>query len=142
MKSIKPAIFYAVVSLLWAGISIYTTVLYSDAWFALVFTIVPLAFMTFEIYEYRISRKAYKKFLEEERAKLGLIDTPIETEEPEIIEEDDDDEKYEEYIEYAEEMEALEEIDADSGKSYCPFCGNYAVNSEKICESCGEKVNE
>ncbi len=142
MKSIKPAIFYAVVSLLWAGISIYTMTLYSGAWFALVFTIVPLVFMAFEIYEYRISRKAYKKFLEEERAKLGLTDTPIETEDIEIIEDEEDDEEYKEYIEYAEEMEEISEFDNDSGKGYCPFCGNYAVNSEKICESCGEKVNE
>ena len=52
------------------------------------------------------------------------------------------DERDAEIIKHAEEMEALEEFDADSGKGYCPHCGNYAVNSEKICESCGEKVNE
>lgn len=137
MKSIKPAILYALLSLLWAGISIY-----AKAWFMLVFTIVPIIFMAIEIYEYRISRKLYKKFLEEERAKLGLTDKPIETEEPEIIEEDEDDEEYEEYLEYAEEMEALEEFDVDSGKEYCPYCGNYGVNSDKKCESCGEKVTE
>lgn len=135
MKSIKPAIFYALLSLLWAGISIY-----AKAWLMLIFTVVPLIFMAIEIHEYRLSRKYYKKFLQEERAKLGLTDKPIETEE-EIIEEDDD-EEYKEYLEYAEEMEELEEFDADSGKGYCPFCGNYAVNSEKICESCGEKVIE
>ena len=142
MKIIKPAIFYGIVSLLWAGISIYAMTVRTVAGFMLIFTIVPLVFMGYEIYEYRISRKAYKKFLAEERAKLGLTDTPIETEEPEIVEEDDDDEEYKEYLEYAEEIEELQEFDNDSGKGYCPFCGNYAVNSEKICDSCGEKVNE
>lgn len=136
MKSIKPAVFYAFLFLLFAGLSIYT-----KAWFMLVFTLVPLGFMAFEIYEYRISRKFYKKFLEEERAKLGLIDVPIEAEAHEIIEEDEDDEEYAEYLEYAEEIEELEEFDSDSGKGYCPHCGNYAVTANR-CESCGEEVIE
>lgn len=134
MKSIKPAIFFAAVALFWAGVSIY-----AKAWFALIFTVVPLIMMGYEIYEYRLSRKYYKKFLEEERAKLGLTDAPIKCEEPEIIEEDEEDE---EYLKYAEEIESLEKFDADSGKEYCPHCGNYSVNSDKICESCGERVIE
>lgn len=137
MKSIKPAIFYALLSLLWAGISIY-----AKAWFMLIFTIVPIIFMALEIHEYRLSRKYYKKFLQEERAKLGLTDKPIETEDPEIIEDDEDDEEYAEYLEYAAEMEELEKFDADSGKGYCPHCGNYGVNDEKLCEACGERVTE
>ena len=52
------------------------------------------------------------------------------------------DDEYAEHLENAEEIEELEEFDADSGKGYCPHCGNYGVNSEKICESCGEKVIE
>ncbi len=143
MKSIKPAIFFAFVSLLWAGVSIYAmTLQISVGLIMLAFTLVPLAFMGYEIYEYRVSRNAYKKFLEEERAKLGLTDTPIESDEPEFIEDEEDDEEYQEYIEYAEEIEELREFDNDSGKGYCPYCGNYSVNSEKICESCGENVNE
>ena len=51
-------------------------------------------------------------------------------------------EKHPEAVAYEREMEEISEFDNDSGKGYCPFCGNYAVNSEKICESCGEKVNE
>ena len=136
MKSVKPAIFFAVVALLWAGVSIY-----AKAWLMLIFTVVPLVMMGYEIYEYRLSRKYYKKFLNEERAKLGLIDTPIKSEEPEIIEEEEDDDD-EEYLKYAEEMEELEKFDADCGKGYCPNCGNYGVNSDKICEVCGEKVVE
>ena len=137
MKTLEDAITIAVVGVIWAAISIF-----SEMWFMLIFTIIPIVCTGFEIHDYCLSRKAYKKFLEEERAKLGLTDTPIETEEPEIIDEEDDDEEYKEYIEYAEEMEEIGEFDNDSGKGYCPFCGNYAVNSEKICESCGEKVNE
>ncbi len=137
MKTLEEAITFAVIGVIWAAVSIC-----SKVWFMLIFEIVPIVCMGFEIYDYCFSRKAYKKFLEEERAKLGLTDTPIETEDIEIIEEDDDDEEYKEYLEYAEEMEELSEFDNDSGKGYCPHCGNYGVNSEKVCESCGEKVNE
>lgn len=53
----------------------------------------------------------------------------------------EDDEEYAEYLEYAEEIEELEEFDSDSGKGYCPHCGNYAVTANR-CESCGEEVIE
>lgn len=43
---------------------------------------------------------------------------------------------------YEREMEELEEYDADSGKEYCPNCGNFSVNPDKICEACGKKVTE
>lgn len=137
MKTLETAITFAVIAVIWAAISIF-----SKMWFLLIFIIVPIVGMAYEIYEYRLSRKHYKKFLQEERAKLGLTDKPIETEDTEIIEDDEDDEEYAEYLEYAEEMEALEGFDADSGKGYCPHCGNYGVNAEKICEACGEKVTE
>ncbi len=140
MKSIWDAISYAILSFLWAGISIYTMTLHSKAWIMLIFTIVPLIFMAAEIHEYRISRKYYKKFLQEERVKLGLTDKVIETNDSEPEEEEEFDERDAEIIRHAEEIEALEIYDADSGKGYCSFCGNYAVNSEKICESCGEKA--
>lgn len=138
MKTLGTTVLFAFLAVIWAGISIF-----SKMWFLLIFTIVPIVGMAYEIHEYRLSRKYYKKFLQEERAKLGLTDTPIETEEPEIIEEDDeDDEEYAEYLEYAEEIEELEKFDADSGKGYCPHCGNYGVNDQKRCEACGEKVTE
>lgn len=76
-----------------------------------------------------ILRKRYKKNPEEYEAM-------IEEEEKEW------EEKHPEAVEYEQEMEEIRDFDNDSGKGYCPFCGNYAVNSEKICESCGEKVNE
>ncbi len=50
------------------------------------------------------------------------------------------DEEDEELTEEGKELEQIEEYDNDSGKGYCSFCGNYSVNSEKICESCGEKA--
>ena len=46
----------------------------------------------------------------------------------------------EELTEEEIELEQIKDFDSDSGKGYCPHCGNYGVNSEKICESCGEKV--
>ncbi len=63
-------------------------------------------------------------------------------EEYEAMIEEEEDEENPETAEYEREMEEISEFDNDSGMGYCPFCGNYAVNSEKICESCGEKVNE
>ena len=140
MKSIKPAIFYAIVSLLWAGIAIYAMKLHSTAWIMLIFTIVPIVFMSVEIYEYRLSRKYYKKFLQEERAKLGLTDKIVETDDIEPEEDEEYDERDAAIIKWEEEIETLEKYDADSGKGYCPYCGNYAVSSEKICDACGEKV--
>lgn len=142
MKSIWDVISYAILSLLWTGISIYTMTLNSKNWIMLIFTVVPLIFMAFEIHEYRISRKYYKKYLQEERMKLGLTDKVVETEDTEPEEEEEYDERDAEIIRQAEEFGALEEYDADSGKGYCPHCGNYGVNSDKICESCGEKVTE
>lgn len=142
MKSIWDVISYAILSLLWAGISIYTMTLDSKNWIMLIFTAVPLIFMAFEIHEYRISRKYYKKYLQEERVKLGLTDKVVETEDSEPEEDEEYDERDAEIIRQAEELEALEEYDSDSGKGYCPHCGNYGVNSDKICESCGEKVTE
>ena len=44
-------------------------------------------------------------------------------------------------IKHGEEIEELEEYDIDSGKEYCPNCGNYAVSGGR-CEACGEKVTE
>lgn len=76
-----------------------------------------------------IRRRHYEKNPEEYEAM-------IEEEEKEW------EEKHPEAVEYEQEMEEIREFDNDSGKGYCPFCGNYAVNSEKICDSCGEKVNE
>ena len=76
-----------------------------------------------------ILRKRYEKNPEEYEAM-------IEEEEKEW------EEKHPEAVAYDREMEEIGEFDNDSGKGYCPFCGNYAVNSEKICGSCGEKVNE
>lgn len=76
-----------------------------------------------------ILRKRYKKNPEEYEAMIEE-------------EEEEWEEKHPEAVAYEREMEALEEFDADSGKGYCPHCGNYGVNAEKICESCGEKVIE
>ncbi len=74
-----------------------------------------------------ILRKRYKENPEEYEAMLEE-------------EEEEWEEKNPEAAAYEREMEALEEFDNDSGKGYCPHCGNYGVNADKICESCGEKV--
>lgn len=76
-----------------------------------------------------VLRKRYKEKPEEYEAMLEEEEKKWE-------------EKHPEAVEYEQEMEEIRDFDNDSGKGYCPFCGNYAVNSEKICESCGEKVNE
>lgn len=39
------------------------------------------------------------------------------------------------------ELEQIKGYDVDSGKGYCPHCGNYAVTDGR-CEVCGEKVTE
>ena len=39
------------------------------------------------------------------------------------------------------ELEQIKEYDVDSGKGYCPHCGNYSV-ADGRCEVCGEKVTE
>lgn len=106
----------------------------------LIFNIVFLVFAIVYGVEASTSRKYYKIYLAEERAKLGLDDMPIDTDDSEISD-GDDDEEYAEYLEYAQEIEEIEEYDSDSGKDYCPHCGNYSV-SDGICEICGEKVTE
>ncbi len=142
MKSIKPAIFYGVIALLWASVAVYVMTRDSKSgWIMLIFTIAPLIIMAYEIYEYRISRKYYKKFLQEERAKLGLTDIVVETDDFEPEEEEEYDERDAEIIRQAEEIEKLEKYDVDSGLGYCPHCGNYAVTDGR-CEVCGEKVTE
>lgn len=50
------------------------------------------------------------------------------------------DDEPEELTEEEKELEQIESYDVDSGLDYCVHCGNYSVNSEKICESCGEKA--
>ena len=142
MKSIKPAICFAIIALLWAGASVYVMILDSKSgWIMIIFTIAPIIAMASEFYEYRLSRKYYKKFLQEERAKLGLTDKVIETDDFEPEEEEEYDEIDAEIIRQAEEIEKLEKYDVDSGKGYCPHCGNYSV-TEGRCEVCGEKVTE
>ena len=139
MKSIKPAICYGVIALLWAGASVYVMTLDSKSgWIMLIFTIAPLIIMAYELYEYRLSRKYYKKFLQEERAKLGLTDEVIETDDFEPEEEEEYDERDAAIIKYEEELEKLEKYDVDSGLDYCAACGNYSVKDGR-CEVCGEK---
>lgn len=60
---------------------------------------------------------------------------------PEAYEAQFEDEENEEQEKYYEELEECEQFDSDSGKGYCPYCGNYAVTANK-CESCGEEVTE
>lgn len=119
----------------WSSVCIY-----GQVWFMLIFNIVFLVFAIVYGVEASTSRKYYKIYLAEERAKLGLDDMPIDTDDSEIAD-GDDDEEYAEYLEYAQEIEEIEEYDSDSGKDYCPHCGNYSV-SDGICEICGEKVTE
>lgn len=57
---------------------------------------------------------------------------------------EEDPEAYE--MQFADEEEIEEEpieaqYDVDSGKGYCPHCGNYSV-SENKCEVCGKEVTE
>ena len=59
----------------------------------------------------------------------------------EINDESEIDERDALIIKHGEEIEELEEYDTDSGKEYCPHCGNYAVSGGR-CEACGEKVTE
>ena len=119
----------------WSSVCIY-----GQVWVGLALNIVFLVFAVHYGIEASTSIKYYKKYLAEERAKLGLDDMPIDTEDSELDDEDDD-EEYAEYLEYAQEIEELEEYDSDSGKGYCPHCGNYSV-SDGSCEICGEKVTE
>ncbi len=96
--------------------------------FGIVF-VLGAVFLVYQIAKEKRLRKLYEENPEEYEAM-------IEEEEKEW------EEKHPEAVEYEQEMEEIREFDNDSGKGYCPFCGNYAVNSEKSCESCGEKVNE
>lgn len=84
-------------------------------------------FLVYQIAKEKRLRKLYEENPEEYEAM-------IEEEEKEW------EEKNPEAVEYEKEMEEIRDFDNDSGKGYCPHCGNYAVNSEKTCESCGEKV--
>ncbi|MBQ8764101.1 MAG: hypothetical protein IJZ07_08355 [Clostridia bacterium] len=86
-------------------------------------------FLVYQIAKEKRLRKLYEENPEEYEAM-------IEEEEKEW------EEKNPEAVEYEKEMEEIRDFDNDSGKGYCPFCGNYSVNSEKTCESCGEKVDE
>lgn len=128
-------ILFIIGAVFWSAVCIY-----GEIWIGLIFNIVFLVFaVTFGV-EASTSIKYYKKYLAEERAKLGLADMPVETDDSETVD-DDDEEEYAEYLEYAQEIEEIEEFDSDSGKDYCPYCGNYSVSDGK-CESCGEKVTE
>ena len=87
-----------------------------------------LEYFLFLLYQFIREKKRRKLYEEDPEAYNAMIEAE-EKENPEA-------EAYE------REMEEIEEYDADSGKGYCPHCGNYGVNSDKICESCGEKVTE
>lgn len=90
------------------------------------FGIAFVAAAVFLIYQIVKDRKLRKLYEEDPDAYNAMIEA-AEEENPEI-------EAYE------QEMEEIEDYDSDSGKGYCSFCGNYGVNSEKICEFCGEKA--
>ncbi len=94
--------------------------------FGIIF-VLGAVFLVYQIAKEKRLRKLYEENPEEYEAM-------IEEEEKEW------EEKHPEAVEYEKEMEELEEFDNDSGKGYCPHCGNYGVNADKICESCGEKV--
>lgn len=96
--------------------------------FGIVFVLASV-FLIYQIAKEKRLRKLYEENPEEYEAM-------IEEEEKEW------EEKHPEAVEYEQEMEEIREFDNDSGLGYCPYCGNYGVNSEKICESCGEKVIE
>ena len=84
-------------------------------------------FLIYQIAKEKRLRKLYEENPEEYEAMIEE-------------EEEEWEEKHPETVEYEKEMEEIRDFDNDSGKGYCPFCGNYAVNSGKTCESCGEKV--
>ncbi len=96
--------------------------------FGIIFVLGAL-FLIYQIAKEKRLRKLYEENPEEYEAMVEE-------------EEEEWEEKNPEAVEYEQEMEELRDFDNDSGKGYCPFCGNYGVNSEKICESCGEKVDE
>lgn len=90
------------------------------------FGIVFVAAALFLVYQI-IREKKLRKLYEEDPEVYNAMIEAEEEENPEA-------EAYE------NEMKEIEEYDSDSGKGYCSYCGNYSVNSEKICESCGEKA--
>lgn len=90
-----------------------------------IFFILGAVFLVFQFFKERKLRKLYE---EDPEAYNAMIESE-EEENPEAQA-------------YEREMEELEEYDADSGMGYCPHCGNYGVNADKICEACGEKVTE
>lgn len=91
------------------------------------FGIVFLLSAVFLFYQFFKERRLRKLYEQDPEAYEAMIEEE-EEEDPEVAA-------------YEREMEELEEFDADSGKGYCPHCGNYAV-TENRCESCGEKVTE
>lgn len=135
VSHIIKCILFIIGAIFWSAVCIY-----GQVWIGLIFNIVFLSFAVIFGVEASTSLKYYKKYLAEERAKLGLADMPVETDESEISDEDDE-EEYAEYLEYTQEIEEIEEYDSDSGKGYCPYCGNYSVSDGK-CEICREKVTE
>ena len=95
--------------------------------FGIVFVLGAL-FLLYQFIREKKLRKFYEENPEEYEAKLEE-EKKWEEENPEAVE-------------YEREMDEIEDFDSDSGKGYCPHCGNYAVNTDKICDSCGEKVTE
>ena len=94
--------------------------------FGIIF-VLGAVFLIYQIAKEKRLRKLYEENPEEYEAMIEE-------------EEEEWEEKHPETVEYEKEMEEIRDFDNDSGKGYCPFCGNYAVNSGKTCESCGEKV--
>ena len=94
--------------------------------FGIIF-VLGAVFLVYQIAKEKRLRKLYEENPEEYEAMVEE-------------EEEEWEEKHPETVEYEKEMEEIREFDNDSGKGYCPHCGNYGVNADKICESCGEKV--
>lgn len=94
--------------------------------FGIIFVLGAL-FLLYQIIKEKKLRKLYEENPEEYEAMLEEEDKKWEEEHPDAVE-------------FERKMEEIEDFDADSGKGYCPHCGNYGVNADKICESCGEKV--
>lgn len=86
--------------------------------------VLAAVFLVFQLIKERKLRKLYE---EDPEAYEAMIEAQ-EEENPEAEE-------------YEREMEEIEDFDTDSGKGYCPYCGNYAVTANK-CESCGEEVKD
>lgn len=91
-----------------------------------VFGIVFILSAVFLFYQFFKERRLRKLYEQDPEAYEAMFEE--EEEDPEVAA-------------YEREMEEIEEFDGDSGKGYCPYCGNYAVTANK-CESCGEEVTE